>query len=174
MRGSKRYLLFPPSASQHLYPVRQPFGGFYSEAPAAALIPGSSEAAAFPDVQKVSFDSVHVCSAFGIGIQIWRPQSPVLTLHCRGVTQATVFEITVHAGDALYLPTCWWHAVTGGKGPNISFIHWYVPAPISAWRRNRQLVPVEYCVRLCIAAQVLSARGQSRSRGVEEACRPHA
>ena len=40
-----------------------------------------------------------------------------------------MFEITLHAGDALYLPTCWWHAVTGGAGPNISFIHWYVPSP---------------------------------------------
>ena len=157
VRGSKRYLLFPPSVSQHLYPVRQPFGGFYSEAPAAALIPGSFEAEAFPDVQKVSFN--HICSSLGVGIQTWRPTSPVLTLCC-GATQAKMLEITVHAGDALYLPTCWWHAVTGGKGPNISFIHWCVSIPIGAWWRGRRIVPTEWCVRLCItAAQVLSARG---------------
>ncbi len=40
------------------------------------------------------------------------------------VLQATVFDVTLHAGDALYLPACWWHAVSGGDGPNISFIHW--------------------------------------------------
>jgi ribosomal protein L16 Arg81 hydroxylase len=38
--------------------------------------------------------------------------------------QATVFDVTLHAGDALYLPACWYHAVSGGSGPNISFIHW--------------------------------------------------
>ncbi len=141
VRGSKRYFLFPPSASQHLYPVRQPFGGFYSEAPAAALIPGSSEAASFPDVRKVSFAGVHVCSALGVTSRCGALQVLMLTWYCRGVTQATMFEITVHAGDALYLPTCWWHAVTGGKGPNISFIHWCVPSPISAWWRGRRLVP---------------------------------
>ena len=49
---------------------------------------------------------------------------PSLRRLLRRVLQATVFDVTLHAGDALYLPACWYHAVSGGSGPNISFIHW--------------------------------------------------
>ena len=59
---------------------------------------------------------------------------------CRGsLPQATVFEVTLDAGDALYLPSCWWHQVTGGKGPNISFIHWCV-WPLQLLAQDEQIV----------------------------------
>ena len=34
-------------------------------------------------------------------------------------------EVTLVAGETLYLPCCWWHAVRGGEGPNLSLNYWY-------------------------------------------------
>jgi len=34
-------------------------------------------------------------------------------------------DITLEAGDMLYLPICWWHSVHGGEGFNISLNYWF-------------------------------------------------
>ena len=34
-------------------------------------------------------------------------------------------EVTLRKGDMLYLPNCWWHAVHGGDGFNISLNYWF-------------------------------------------------
>ena len=42
-----------------------------------------------------------------------------LLAECRPVA------VTVRAGDVLYIPTGWWHEITGAPGPNVSVNYWY-------------------------------------------------
>ncbi|CAE7711289.1 unnamed protein product, partial [Symbiodinium sp. KB8] len=38
---------------------------------------------------------------------------------------ATVLEVTVRAGDMLYLPACWWHCVEGSDDRNVILNWWF-------------------------------------------------
>ena len=38
-------------------------------------------------------------------------------------------RVTLHEGDMLYLPNCWWHSVHGGDGFNISLNYWFCQHP---------------------------------------------
>ncbi len=39
------------------------------------------------------------------------------------------YQIKVEPGDALYIPSGWWHAVESAKGINISVNIWWLPSP---------------------------------------------
>ena len=107
VRGSKRYKLLAPAEARKLYPVRQPCKGFYSKAPAAALTPGTPAADAFPAVQQVTIRcspraarTLH--QVFGIA----RCAAEIVAHICH-VQQAALLDVTVNAGDILYIPCCW-------------------------------------------------------------------
>ena len=38
---------------------------------------------------------------------------------------ASPLEATLRRGDVLYLPCCWWHAVRGSHGRNLSLNYWF-------------------------------------------------
>ncbi|CAD7699091.1 unnamed protein product [Ostreobium quekettii] len=41
------------------------------------------------------------------------------------VQNARCLRVTLRQGDMLYLPICWWHAVQGCEGSNVSLHYWF-------------------------------------------------
>lgn len=39
--------------------------------------------------------------------------------------KARPLEVTIRAGEMLYLPSCWWHCVEGSEGRNMTLIWWF-------------------------------------------------
>lgn len=110
LQGTKIFRLFPPSAS----PGLQPHGG---------LLPAL------------------VCWLRGIvpavysGLDAW--QLPLVAATASQVqsgsatgapARPTPIEVRVHAGEVLYLPATWWHAVAGSAEPNVTLVFGFEPA----------------------------------------------
>ena len=56
----------------------------------------------------------------------WAPIPLATDLHLfPALADARPAEVTVRRGDVLYLPCCWWHAVRGSAGRNLSVNYWY-------------------------------------------------
>lgn len=90
LQGSKRFRLFPPSASSRL----QPRGGLM-----AALMCWWSG----------------IIPAVYSDIDAWNGQHP------------SGFDVELNAGDIMYLPAAWWHAVAGSPETNLSVVFVYEP-----------------------------------------------
>lgn len=54
---------------------------------------------------------------------------------------ATRMEVTLQAGDALFLPIYWWHAVQGGPETTMSVNIWCKGRTFSSWDGAMQLIP---------------------------------
>lgn len=54
---------------------------------------------------------------------------------------ATPIEVTLKAGDALFLPIYWWHAVQGGLETTMSVNIWCKGRTFSSWAGALQLMP---------------------------------
>ena len=50
------------------------------------------------------------------------------------LARARPLEVTLVAGDVLYLPACWWHCVEGSAGRNMILSHWYQLHPLKRMR----------------------------------------
>ena len=64
---------------------------------------------------------------------------PQNTLYATGAHAARVAEeVTVRAGEWLYLPACWWHRVTGGNGYNATLNLWFAMPEEKVDAKRRQ------------------------------------
>ena len=54
---------------------------------------------------------------------------------------ARLIKVTLHAGDMLFLPIYWWHAVVGGGDITISINLWCKGRTFSSWDGATQLMP---------------------------------
>eukprot|EP00928_Gymnodinium_smaydae_P093952 TRINITY_DN7834_c0_g1_i1.p1 TRINITY_DN7834_c0_g1~~TRINITY_DN7834_c0_g1_i1.p1 ORF type:complete len:343 (-),score=53.93 TRINITY_DN7834_c0_g1_i1:10-1038(-) len=52
------------------------------------------------------------------GLDAWSSEAP----------RAEAVDITLHAGDLLYIPAAWWHAVVGSEEPNVTVVFGYAPS----------------------------------------------
>ena len=55
----------------------------------------------------------------------WHELPPELQATFRGLAYASPVEVHLQAGDALYLPACWWHCVEGSRDRNMILSYWY-------------------------------------------------
>merc|ERR1719330_877710 len=95
--GSKRVWLYPPCDAPFLYPVGD--GVMYPES-------DFSRSAAIPFRR---FDDLPADL---------RARYPRLS-------RARPVEVSLRAGDVLYLPCCWWHCVEGSEGRNMILNWWF-------------------------------------------------
>lgn len=113
--GTKRVWLYPPSDLHCLYPHR-----------------GDATQLA---VSRLAGD-------YGASNKVSRSVVPPFKTHAQlsGELQATFpklaharpVEAVLHAGDALYLPMCWWHCVEGSHERNCILNWWFLPHPRKA------------------------------------------
>ena len=136
VRGSKEFMLFPPSQSQHLYPVQHALGTMYSQAPRAALsacqLVGNVEDERPADVGSCRTDETDALAGAappptsrdsdlhtdGAAPSEDGPAAFPLLRHARG------FRCTVRSGDMLYVPVGWWHSVRGSPEMNLTLNYW--------------------------------------------------
>ncbi|TFL06008.1 Clavaminate synthase-like protein [Pterulicium gracile] len=104
VRGAKHFLLLPPTegwcVQEHLHPhatyERSPEDGRLSLAPSNESV---------PPVRWASVTDPHLPDSLPDG--------------------AHPIEVTLHAGDTLYLPVGWWHHVRQSHGVTIALNWWY-------------------------------------------------
>lgn len=56
-------------------------------------------------------------------------------------SKARLIKVTLRAGDMLFLPIYWWHAVVGGDDITISINFWCKGRTFSSWNGATQLMP---------------------------------
>jgi len=94
--GTKRLWLYPPGDARYVYPISKDRGASMDFS-RSAILP-------FRDFQDLSPED--------------QQRYPLLQ-------HATALEVTVGAGDMLYLPSCWWHCVEGSDDRNIILNWWF-------------------------------------------------
>ncbi|CAE7212969.1 Jmjd7 [Symbiodinium pilosum] len=94
--GTKRLWLYPPGDARYVYPI-------------------SKDRGASTDFSRSSI----------LPFRTYEELGPEDKLRYPLLRHATVLEVTVRAGDMLYLPACWWHCVEGSDDRNIILNWWF-------------------------------------------------
>lgn len=94
--GTKRLWLYPPGDARFVYPISKDRGSS-TDFSRSSILPFR----AFEDLGPED-----------------KERYPLLQ-------HATVLEVTVQAGDMLYLPACWWHCVEGSDDRNVILNWWF-------------------------------------------------
>lgn len=94
VQGSKKFRLFPPSASLHL----RPHGGSFAAA---------------------------ACWFQGVVPAVYAARDPWAS---DAVDMPWSLDVQVDAGEVLYLPVAWWHAVEGSLEANVSVVFGFEPS----------------------------------------------
>lgn len=85
---------------------------------------------------------LYPCSPFGSSPEASLVDPLQLDLEKFPLTRyATRMEIILKAGDALFLPIYWWHAVQGGTETTMSVNIWCKGRTFSSWNGAMQLIP---------------------------------
>ena len=149
VEGSKHLTLFHPADAPFLYPA------------------GERNSAAVYSLAVVPPPHTHYCAASTV-------MAPADTSDISGdgvlderfplLQYARPLTVTVHAGDVLYLPCGWWHAVSGSNERNISVSYWF---ELSGTKGDNTLLQREGHVRALLeqAARQACARRQIKAQG---------